>query len=67
MTIEIDFGGVWSHYCTLNQESEVVDRGRFRTLAAVEKRFTDLPAVRIPMEAGKSLHLDQTATSGDGT
>jgi transposase len=31
MTIGIDLGDVWSHYCTLNEEGEVVDRGRFRT------------------------------------
>jgi transposase len=31
MTIGIDLGDVWSHYCTLNQEGEVVDRGRFRS------------------------------------
>jgi hypothetical protein len=34
MTIGIDLGDVWSHYCTLNQEGEVVDRGRFRTTLA---------------------------------
>ena len=53
MTIGIDLGDVWSHYCTLNQEGEVVDRGRFRTTpAGVERWFTDLPPVRIAMEAG---------------
>jgi transposase len=53
MTIGIDLGDVWSHYCTLNQESEVVDRGRFRTTpSGVERWFTDLPPVRIAMEAG---------------
>ena len=31
MTIGIDLGDVWSHYCTLNEDGEVVDRGRFRT------------------------------------
>jgi transposase len=31
MTVGIDLGDVGSHYCTLNQEGEVVDRGRFRT------------------------------------
>jgi transposase len=35
------------------QEGEVVDRGRFRTTpSGVEKWFTDLPPVRIAMEAG---------------
>ena len=41
MTIGIEFGDVWSHYCTLNQEGEVVSRGRFRTTPkGVEKWFT---------------------------
>src|SRR5216683_2662529 len=53
MTIGIDLGDVWSHYCTLNQEGEVVDRGRFRTTPkAIEKWFTDLPPARVAMEAG---------------
>jgi transposase len=53
ITIGIDLGDVWSHYCTLNEDGEVVDRGRFRTsTSGVEKWFTDLPPVRIAMEAG---------------
>ena len=31
ITIGIDLGDIWSHYCTLNEDGEVVDRGRFRT------------------------------------
>jgi transposase len=53
MTIGIDLGDVWSHYCTLNPDGEVVDRGRFRTTpSGVDKWFTDLPRTRIAMEAG---------------
>jgi transposase len=53
MTIGIDLGDVWSHYCTLNEDGEVVDRGRFRTTPkAIGKWFTDLPATRVAMEAG---------------
>jgi transposase len=53
MTIGIDLGDVWSHYCTLNQDGEVVDRGRFRTTPkAIEKWFMDLPSSRVAMEAG---------------
>jgi len=53
MTIGIDLGDVWSHYCTLNQDGEVVDRGRFRTTPkAIEKWFTDVPSERVAMEAG---------------
>jgi hypothetical protein len=25
LTIGIDLGDVWSHYCTLNQQGEVID------------------------------------------
>jgi len=53
MTIGIDLGDVWSHYCTLNEEGEVVDRGRFRTSPkGVEKWFTDVAPARVAMEAG---------------
>lgn len=53
MTIGIDLGDVWSHYCTLNEEGEVVEQGRFRTTPkGVEKWFTDLPPARVAMEAG---------------
>jgi transposase len=53
MTIGIDLVDVWSHYCTLNEDAEVVGRGRFRTSpSGVEKWFTDLPRVRIAMETG---------------
>ena len=53
MTIGIDLGDVWSHYCKLNEDGEVVDRGRFRTTpTGVEKWFTDLPLARFAMETG---------------
>src|SRR6202522_4549657 len=53
ITIGIDLGDVWSHYCTLNQDGEVVSRGRFRTTPkSIEKWFTDVPSARVAMEAG---------------
>ena len=53
MTIGIDLGDVWSHYCTLNEAGEVVDRGRFRTSPkGVEKWFSAVPPARVAMEAG---------------
>jgi transposase len=53
MTIGIDLGDVWSHYCTLNEDGEVIDRGRFRTTPkGIEKWFTDVPHCRVAMEAG---------------
>jgi transposase len=53
LTIGIDLGDVWSHYCTLNQQGEVINRGRFRTTPnAIEKWFVDVPHARVAMEAG---------------
>ncbi len=53
ITIGIDLGDIWSHYCTLNEDGEVVDRGRFRTNpSGVDKRFRDLGSTRVAMEAG---------------
>ena len=53
LTIGIDLGDVWSHYCTLNEDGQVVDRGRFRTTPkAMDKWFTDVPHARAAMEAG---------------
>jgi hypothetical protein len=53
MTIGIDLGDIWSHYCTHNEDGEVVDRGRFRTNPfGVDKRFRDLGPPRVAMEAG---------------
>src|SRR3984885_14871457 len=53
MTIGIDLGDVWSHYCTLNQDGDVIDRGRFRTTAkAIEKWFAPVPHARVAMESG---------------
>ena len=53
VTIGIDLGDAWSHYCTLNEDGEVVDRGRFRTSpSGIEKWFTDQPPARVAMEEG---------------
>jgi transposase len=44
---------IWSHYCTLNQDGEVIDRGRFRTnTAGVDKRFRDIERALVAMETG---------------
>ena len=53
MTIGIDLGDVWSHDCTLNQEGEVIGRGRFRTTPkAIDTWFTDVAHAGVAMEAG---------------
>src|SRR5580693_4941897 len=63
ITIGIDLGDVWSHYCTLNEDGEVVDGGRFRTNpSSVDKWFIDLPRVRIAMEAGtQSIWIEEAS------
>lgn len=51
ITIGIDLGDIWSHYCTLNDDGEVIDRGRFRTNpSGVDKRFRNLERGRVAME-----------------
>jgi len=53
ITIGIDLGDIWSHYCTLNEDAEVVDRGRLRTNPfGVDKRFRQLERVRVAKETG---------------
>jgi transposase len=38
MTIGIDLGDVWSHYCTLNEGGEVVDRDDFVPVPGESRR-----------------------------
>ena len=67
MTIGVDLGDRWSHFCVLDGGGEVVDRGRVRTSgAAFEERFGDLPRARIALEVGThSPYLSrQLATAG---
>ena len=40
ITVGIDLGDRWSHYCILNEEANVVEEGPFRTVASsVENTF----------------------------
>ena len=54
ITIGIDLGDVWSHYCTLNQDGlkSSIGAGFRTTPKAIEKWFTDVPPARVAMEAG---------------
>jgi transposase len=53
VTIGIDIGDQWSHYCTLSDAGEVIEEGRFRTTAAaLGKHFADIDSVRIALENG---------------
>ena len=53
ITVGIDIGDRWSHYCILDEDGEVVEEGRFRTVASsIDKQFRLMPKARIAMEAG---------------
>ncbi len=53
VTIGIDIGDQWSHYCTLSDSGEVIEEGRFRTTStALAQRFADIDSVRIAIENG---------------
>lgn len=53
ITVGIDVGDKWSHYCILDEEANMVEEGRFRTVArSVEKHFQGIPYARIALEAG---------------
>jgi len=45
LMIGIDLGDVWSHYCTLNEDGEVVDLGRFRTTLSSDRVVETQPYV----------------------
>jgi transposase len=61
ITVGIDLGDRWSHYCILDEEANMVEEGRFRTVASsVEKHFQGMPHARIALEAGThSIWLSQ--------
>ena len=61
MTIGIDLGDVWSHYCTLNEDGEVVD-----AFLLVRDRIGEAaPSPRIVALPGTARLLDELAHSGD--
>ena len=53
LTVGIDLGDRFSHYCILNEESEVIEEGRIATTAsALERHFADEKRLRIALECG---------------
>jgi transposase len=53
ITVGLDLGDRFSHYCMLNQDGEVVEEGRIPTNeAALRRHFEDEPRQRIAMECG---------------
>lgn len=53
VTVGIDLGDRFSHYCVLNEYSEVIEEGRMATTrAALEKHFRGEGGQRIAVECG---------------
>jgi transposase len=53
MTMGLDLGDRFSHYCLLNQQGEVVEEGRMQsTEAAIRRHFQGDPCLRIALECG---------------
>ena len=53
MTVGLDLGDRYSHYCLLNADAEVVEEGRIQsTEAALRRHFEGEPCLRIALECG---------------
>jgi len=53
MTMGLDLGDRFSHYCLLNEEREVVEEGRMQsTEAALRRHFAAQPPMRVALECG---------------
>jgi transposase len=53
ITVGLDLGDRFIHYCMLNREGEMIEEGRMQSSeAALRKHFADEPMMRIAVEAG---------------
>jgi hypothetical protein len=53
MTVGIDLGDRFSHYCLLNSDGDVIEEGRMQsTEAALRRHFEGEPQLRIALECG---------------
>jgi len=53
LTVGIDIGDQWSHYCLLSDDGEVVEEGRIRsTSTALARHFEGVRSLRIAIENG---------------
>jgi transposase len=53
MTVGLDMGDRYSHYCFLNHQGDVVEEGRMQsTQAALRRHFEGEPCLRIALECG---------------
>jgi hypothetical protein len=53
MTMGLDLGDQYSHYCLLNASGEVVEEGRMQsTKSALRRHFEGEPSLRVALECG---------------
>lgn len=53
VTVGLDLGDRWSHYCVLNDDAEVIEEGRIATSeAGLRGQFAGAQPVRVAMECG---------------
>jgi transposase len=53
MTVGLDMGDRYSHYCVLNEERDVIEEGRMQsTESAFRRHFAGVPRMRIALECG---------------
>ena len=53
MTVGLDMGDRFSHYCFLNEDGDVIEEGRMQsTEAALRRHFEGEPCLRIALECG---------------
>ena len=53
ITVGLDMGDRYSHYCLLNQQGDVVEEGRMQsTESALRRHFEGEPCLRIALECG---------------
>jgi transposase len=67
LTVGVDLGDQWSHYCILGLQGETLSEGRLRTSEAeVAEFFQPLPAARVVMEVGTHSPWMQEIIAGEG-
>src|SRR5215472_8627782 len=56
LTVGVDLGDQWSHYCILGLQGETLSEGQLQTREAeVAEFFQALPPARVVMEGGRTL------------
>lgn len=67
LTVGVDLGDQWSHYCILGLQGETLSEGQLRTSEAeVAEFFQCLPSARVVIEVGTHSPWMQEVIAGEG-